>query len=135
VRHQRVADAVLLARRIDRDGADHRQRGALAIVAGEDHRPALDRADQRLAVERSEAERGDRHGALAHGISGAAVAIGSERAIEQLLDRVGIDLGEGNEVQHGILSRESRALPGGRQRRRALASSPPNASGMGRSAP
>jgi len=100
VRHQRMADAPLLARGIDSDRPDHRQPGSGTIVAGERHWPALDRADQLFPVEGGEAQSGNRAGTLADGISGAPVTIASKCAIEQLLDRGGLDFDKGYEPQH-----------------------------------
>ena len=48
-----------------------------AVVAGEAHRPALDRADQRAVLDRGEAQRRRSRGAVAaHPVGGARVAVG-----------------------------------------------------------
>ena len=96
---QREADA------LSRHARDHRaeqgQRRDAAICRGKFDRPILDRAvEPAVRAPRDEAERGDRHRAVAQPVGGAAAAVGSEARIEQRLDRRRIGSGRGLD-QHG----------------------------------
>ena len=118
--HQQPPDPVALPLGRDRDRPHHHQRVHHSVIAGQRHRPALDRADQRAALDRREAQPPDRARGPAHLVRRPRMTIHAERAVEQRFDCGGIHGGEGDEIdQTGTFA----------QRRRALPSHRPNASG------
>ena len=99
--HQLPADAVALTLRLYRDGADHHQIVAPAVIAMQMDGPALDRADQHVVVPCGEAETGKRGRIAADLVGGARVAIGTECAVEQRLHGGSVDGAERHESDHG----------------------------------
>ncbi len=107
--HQPPPDAVPLPLGRDRDRTDHNEGMDHAVVAGQRHRPALDRADQRAALECGEAEPRDRTGRASHLVRRPCVAIRPERAVKEQLDGGGIGGGEGKKFDQRALSRKGAA--------------------------
>ena len=82
------------------DGADEHQRHCAAIIAAEQHRPQLDRAEQRAILDRGKAGADKRRHTIAEAIGRAAVTIGTKGAIEQLLHRLFPDLFKPDQFDH-----------------------------------
>ena len=57
-------------------------------------RPALDRPDQRAILDRREAQRRNRIHALPDTVGGSSKAIRPESEVEQMLDRLRLDIGQ-----------------------------------------
>ena len=77
-----------------RDRADHHQRRRRAIGGAMRDRPALDRADQHSVLDERKAERGHRIRAFADAIGGSSKACPSESGVEEILDRLRLDIGQ-----------------------------------------
>src|SRR5690606_8493746 len=108
---QRAAEALALPLWHDGNWANHDQRMSAPVWVGQRDGPRLDRADQPgRIVERGEAQRRQALGSLADRVRSAAVTVGPEGEVEQILDRGRIDLvgGKqrgGSKVGHGAARR------------------------------
>ena len=58
------------------------------------NRPALDRANQQSVLNQCEAQRGHRIHACADAIGGSSKAIRSESGVEEIFDRLRLDIGQ-----------------------------------------
>ncbi len=76
----------------DRDRADHHQRNVVGIGRAERDGPALDRADQHAILDGREAQHRHRIHAFADAIGGSSKAIRSESGVEEILDRLRLDI-------------------------------------------
>ncbi len=103
--HQRAADAFLLPIGSTATGPTITSGIDSPDIAGERDRPALDAPRQRaILAHRSEAQLGNRARARSDAIRGAAAPVGPERAVEQRLDSLRIDLGERQQCEHFVHS-------------------------------
>ena len=92
MRHQSAAVSAALDVGTHRDGSDHHERRRRTVRRAMRDRPTLDRADQRAILDSGEAERGDRIHAFADAIGGSSKACRSESGVEEILDRLRLDI-------------------------------------------